>query len=998
MAGASMQRLSLLSLRTQLLVLVLLAIVPALALSAYTGREQRRIAASDAQQHVQQLAQIAAAGAEPSLDPSGRPSTDSLERLVGAGGLPASATVSVIDSTGALLDRYPNIPGPEPVARPGAEQPGSVQAVGPDGVDRLYGVAPLGPVSGPAPTTYLSLGIPAREALSAVDQTIEGNQAGLELVAVVALAAAWVSADLLVLRRVRALVRTARRIGTGDLTARTGLRHGQEEIGQLARAVDDMAAQLEHDLGERARGEAALRRSERRLSVQYAAARVLAQVDSMEAAAPTILEALGSLLACQWGAVWRIDAASDALECVQSWQAAGPEGVALQELSRRAALHRGEGLPGRVWADGEPCWITDLATDDNFPRLGAARQAGLRSAIGFPIRSGGELLGVIEFMSTREREPDPEFVEALTAVGSQIGQFVERQRAEEALRRANDELEQRVAERTAELADANERLHQELAERRRTEEELQRAKEAAEAANRAKSTFLANMSHELRTPLNAIIGYSEMLEEDAQEADDHNLAADLEKIRAAGKHLLGLINNILDLSKVEAGKTELFIESLDVRTMIDAVAAMIQPLIARGQNRFQVDVTDAVGVMCTDVTKVRQTLFNLLSNAAKFTERGTITLAVARQTVPSNGDWVTFTVRDTGIGLKPEQIARLFQPFSQADASTTRKYGGTGLGLALSRRFCQMLGGDISVESEYGEGSTFRVRLPAVAAGGSHVEVRPLAPAPAGTGAEPEVPDEQNRVLVIDDDPTVCDMMKRNLEKEGFQVRSASDGQEGLRLARSMHPAAITLDVMMPRMDGWAVLAALKADPELASIPVVMVTIMDEKNMGFALGAADYVTKPIDWDQLSTILHRFEGAPQPSRVLVVEDDSAMREATRRMLERGGWQVRTADNGWAALEALAEERPDVILLDLVMPELDGFATTAEIRKHPEWRSIPIVVITGKELAADDYVRLHDQVETILGKGTYSREALLEEVRGLVAARVKRSPPRVRGATA
>jgi CheY-like chemotaxis protein len=516
-------------------------------------------------------------------------------------------------------------------------------------------------------------------------------------------------------------------------------------------------------------------------------------------------------------------------------------------------------------------------------------------------------------------------------------------------------------------------------------EETRRARQEAEEANRAKSQFLANMSHELRTPLNAIIGYSEMLQEEATDLGYDDLAPDLEKINGAGKHLLGLINDILDISKIEAGRVDLFLESFDIAATVREVVTTITPLVEKNANTLHVELGDGLGSMRADLTKVRQGLFNLLSNASKFTSNGDIWLRVWRETSPltlplagEGKGWVTFSVQDTGIGMTQEQMARLFQAFSQAEASTTRRYGGTGLGLAITRHFCQMMGGDIYVESEPGNGSTFTIRLPAEV--GVLAEERPAITEPTAQ----EAPQWASTVLVIDDDPTVHDLMRRFLGREGFHVVSALGGEEGLRLSRELRPQAITLDVMMPGMDGWAVLSALKGDPELADVPVIMVTIIDQKNMGYALGASEYITKPIDWERLVAVLRKYRVDHTPGCVLVVEDVDVTREMLRRVLEREGWTVAEAENGRVGLERVAKSQPDLILLDLMMPEMDGFEFLEELRRKDEWCSIPVVVVTAKELTEEDRQRLNGYVERVIQKGAYSGEALLMEVRRLVGA--------------
>ena len=524
-----------------------------------------------------------------------------------------------------------------------------------------------------------------------------------------------------------------------------------------------------------------------------------------------------------------------------------------------------------------------------------------------------------------------------------------------------------------------------ITERRRAEAMVEAARAAAEEANRAKSTFIANMSHELRTPLSAIIGYSEMLQEEIEDSGDPaGLGRDVGKIESNARHLLGLINDVLDLSKVESGKMDLFPETFDVAAMVRDVAATVQGLVEKKGNTLVLHLDDGLGTMHSDVTKIRQVLLNLLSNAAKFTEGGAITLSVGRGPGPDGGDRFAFAVGDAGIGMTEEQLARLFQRFQQADASTTRRFGGTGLGLALTKAFSTMLGGDVEVRSTPGEGSTFTVRLPAVLAAPPALQAGERQGEPVAEHAAQDV------VLVIDDDPAQRELMSRFLEREGFAPRTAPDGRSGLEMARALRPRAILLDVTMPGMDGWSVLCALKDDPELAPIPVVMVTFVSERGLARSLGAADYVAKPVEWDRFKQVMDRFRDAD--GDVLIVDDDADTRERLRTVLEKNGWSVVEAGNGAEALAQVRLAVPRVILLDLTMPVMDGFAFLHALREQPHCLDVPVVVLSARDLTAEDRQRLRSASQ-VLSKGDTSLRDLAGELRALVprAAEVPKGRP-------
>lgn len=534
--------------------------------------------------------------------------------------------------------------------------------------------------------------------------------------------------------------------------------------------------------------------------------------------------------------------------------------------------------------------------------------------------------------------------------------------AKEALAEYNRTLEQKVAQRTAELAESI--------------EEARYAKAAAEEANKSKSLFLANMSHELRTPLNAIIGYSEMLQEEMEDFGADELTPDLQKIHGAGKHLLSLINDILDLSKVEAGRMDLYLESFDIVQLIDEVKSTIHPLVEKRNNQLIVECEGSLGNMSADLTKVRQCLLNLLSNASKFTENGRILLRVT-----GTANEVRFAVNDTGIGMSSNQQAKLFQAFTQADASTTRKYGGTGLGLAISKQFCGLMGGDITVESQLRQGSTFTIVLPR--------QVAPLDEATPSHETSSEESVVLPKVLVIDDDPVVHDLMRRFLSKQGFQVEAAHTGKEGITKAHHSQPAAIILDVMMPEMDGWSVLTALKTDKALADIPVIMMTFVQDQNLGYTLGASDYLTKPVDRQQLSEVLQRHVSQSPCGQILLVDDDAMTRMLMREQLEMSTYQVQEAASGVEALVKMEQSIPSVIILDLLMPVMNGFEFLHNLQKRGEYKDVPVIVMTAKDLSPEERGKLTTNVQKVFCKGVCDRQTLLTDVQQFLSSALSRS---------
>ncbi len=539
-----------------------------------------------------------------------------------------------------------------------------------------------------------------------------------------------------------------------------------------------------------------------------------------------------------------------------------------------------------------------------------------------------------------------------------------------------------VTHHVAVKRDVTERVHRERA-LEETNKALRKARDAALRANQTKSEFLANMSHELRTPLNAVIGYSELLMEDVE--DSPALLSDLKKIHGAGTHLLSLINDVLDMSKIESGKMELDITDVELPTFLESIRATITPLAAKQNNALLLDIQHAPSNARTDTQKLRQVLLNLMSNACKFTTDGKVTLTVTEE--PQG--WLRLRVQDTGIGLTEEQRSKIFRPFVQADTSTTRKYGGTGLGLAISLRFCEMLGGRIELSSEVGVGSTFEVNLPLNYRPQSF---RPKSLTPDGTEA---------LVLVIDDDQLTFDVLNRNLTEKGCRVEWAATGEAGLAAAKRLSPHIIVLDVIMPGMDGWSVLTGLKESPETQDIPVVMLTMLEQAELGVAMGAVDYLVKPVRAGRLVSAIGRWLDTTRAEhRVLVVEDDVALREIAERSLSGAGYGVHTAANGLEALQALEEIVPDLIVLDLMMPEMDGFQFLHELRQRPQFDAVPVVVTTAKELTNDEQTLLQASAQRVIQKMAHSRTELLVQVErqiGLILS-AERQPSSRRSLTA
>jgi signal transduction histidine kinase/CheY-like chemotaxis protein len=588
-------------------------------------------------------------------------------------------------------------------------------------------------------------------------------------------------------------------------------------------------------------------------------------------------------------------------------------------------------VTGRALLEGKVIHVADVLADPEYTWGEAQKLGGFRTILGVPMLREGVPIGVL----------------ALTR--SEVRPFTDKQ----------IDLVSTFADQAA-IAIENVRLFDEIQDKSRQ----------LEMASQHKSQFLAGMSHELRTPLNAIIGLTEMMVANAARFGTEKAQGPLQRVHRAGTHLLGLINQVLDLSKIEAGKLDLSPESVSIPPLVDEVVGTARQLAEQNGNRLVVECAADLAPLTVDPMRLRQILLNLLSNACKFTKNGEVALNVQPREI-DGGNVVEFAVRDTGIGMTAEQQAKLFEEFTQAEASTARRFGGTGLGLAITRKLARMMGGEVTVTSEAGQGSVFTVRLP-----GQQQAAMPVAQ--SATRAA-----DGNCILVIDDDATARDLITEHLKSEGFAVVTAGGGLEGIKLAKEVQPMAITLDVMMPDLDGWSVLAALRQDAELADTPVIMVSIADENRRGMALGAAGYLVKPIERERLNAMLQRFCSSRLPRRILVVDDDPMLRERVRSWLEGQPWAVSEASNGREALSRIREAKPDLILLDLMMPEMDGFQVVADLQRSPDWRDIPVIVITARDLDAKERESLNSGIRSVLVKESFHPAELIARIRRLVA---------------
>lgn len=738
---------------------------------------------------------------------------------------------------------------------------------------------------------------------------------------------------------IRRLAEAAHRIAAGQRSVNVAIDSG-DEVGRLAHAFNEMAASLEQN-------EAALQRKVVETTTLYEIGQeIIAQV-ALEPTLHLIVERARDILRAEVSLLALRQEGSDTF-VMQAHSGTVPQ--VLAELRIRP----GEGLGGRVVVTGQPLIVDDYLEEYlDSPFLGIVQEAGIRSGVAVPLRARDVVIGLL-FVHSRTpytfREEDQQL---LSALGDQAAIAIENAKLYQQVRQHAEELEARVRERTQELEEANRQL---------------------ELASRHKSEFLANMSHELRTPMNAIIGFTRLVMRRAKDILPTREHENLGKILISAEHLLALINDILDLSKIEAGRMEVHSSSVALEPLLDLCLRTVEPLVRGERIHLVKEIEPGLPPLFTDQDRLKQILVNLLSNAVKFTEEGTITVTARRR----DGQ-VTIAVADTGIGIPADKLELIFEEFRQVDSSTTRKYSGTGLGLSISRRLAHLLHGDIAVQSVVGVGSTFTLTIPlrydavqpATRATAVHSREETLAPAEA-----------DKVVLAIDDDPDVIYLLRENLAEAGYHVAGATSGEEGLQQARALRPLAITLDILMPHKDGWQILHELKADVATRDIPVIVLSIVDNKDLGYRLGAFDYLLKPFDRAAiLSTLAHI---PPHQGRLLVVDDDPQVVDLVRQLLEDEPYEVVAAADGQEALDAIAQKRPDVMLLDLLMPGMDGFAVIEHLQQDPQYRQIPVIVLTAKTLTAAEQAMLEQSVRTVIQKRGLDRDTLILELRGLLQA--------------
>jgi signal transduction histidine kinase/DNA-binding response OmpR family regulator/HAMP domain-containing protein/CHASE3 domain sensor protein len=713
-----------------------------------------------------------------------------------------------------------------------------------------------------------------------------------------------------------------------------------DELGDLASDFNKMSAMLGNNYN--------------RLNAYSELVTTLNSSASMEDVERKALEILCKHTRASIGALYLVVRGERALELVS--------GYALKASSTlRKRLAFGEGIPGQCAAEAKVLEVEGISVSSGFIVDTGLGEIVPSYVLAVPITFRDEVLGVLILGVTKPfGELEKEIVHNSVP---QLGVALTNAMNYEATRSLSVE----IAKRNDELSTKNKEI---------------------EKAYKVKSDFLSSMSHELRTPLNSIIGFSSVLLGPSGDplTDDQRMA--LEKVLKNGRHLLQLINDILDISKLESGRMTLSVETEEIGTILSNCILLVEPLVQSKRLTLTQDIQPNLPALSTDIVKVRQIIVNLLSNASKFTEKGGISIKVAQG---ENGI-ISFAVKDSGIGIAQKDFERVFEEFQQVDTSSTRKYKGTGLGLPIARKLARMLGGDLTVDSVLGKGSTFMLTIPAkipdklleAQTQPSPLKLPDPAPAkaaPAVSLPQPGIQGQQVQILSIDDDPDVIEILRKYLVPEGYSIAGALSGDEGMEMAAKMKPALITLDIMMPKKDGWQVLRELKQNPQTRDIPVIIHSIVDNKPLAMSLGAVDVMTKPTDPKRLLTLVKKYYQSGDQF-ILLVDDNLDFALACKDLLKQDGLSVKIATRGEEAIKVLEESIPSLILLDLVMPGMDGFGVVRELQRNEQWKKIPIIVLTGKLLTDEDHKQLDPHVVDYLMKESFTTEAISNAIKRIL----------------
>lgn len=644
-----------------------------------------------------------------------------------------------------------------------------------------------------------------------------------------------------------------------------------------------------------------------------------------------------------------------------------------KHLSNR--FEAGQGIIGQVAVEMKPIHLKGITSEEAVGQTGTISEPP-RSIYAVPLLYENTLYGILETAYFEDLDNlKKEFLDSTAVIiAASLYTSTQNQRIKELFdfsQQANKELEARQLELDAtneELQAQTEELQAQAEELKSQTVELERQRVRVFEADRLKSEFLSNMSHELRTPLNSILALSQLMINRGTGKNIDQEAEFLGVIERNGRHLLNLINDILDLSKIESGRMDLELEKLDPRQTIHAAVETIKPLA--DEKGLSIEVDDGASKeMLTDRDKIQQILINLLSNAVKFTEQGSVKLTVA-----ATDNMIAFTVSDSGIGISEEDLPKIFDQFRQADGSTTRRFDGTGLGLAICQKLANLLGGEITVKSNVGLGSVFTLSLPLMSGEPAKLDAftaSPPIPVPAPASLK-------RTVLVIDDDPVVRDLIVTYLKESGYETSVANNGREGLRKIREIRPYAVTLDLLMPDLDGWDVLRQMKSSEDTADIPVIIVSIAEDQATGAAMGAAGYLVKPVDKKLLLDELDKLSLTSKISRILVVDDEPAVRVLLQDILGQTYYLVDTASGGEEALRKIEIDPPDAVILDLVMPDLDGFTVLKKLRETELFQDIPVIVLTSKDLTPEERSVLQKEVHRTILKGEMDKNRLLTDL--------------------